>query len=554
MAGDSDANLAGLAAEILREAVQAFDHDDVERWLVVEAIVGMFGGGQVTGAFPAVTGAFPAVTGAFPAVTGVFPALTGAFPAVGYGNGVNAGAGLKKVFKLPRKLPGVRLPSDAQLAALARSAPLMVELEALARWLGRDGRLVTADDELSDVGAADATQRLAVGPQHLPYLLDYALTTRWVKLDDEPDGSRTWAVVGETARRWADGDDSGTLHVWAAVFAAVLARTLDVAASTDPSASRKLNFQGQGVGTAVALFLARRAGLSGADVRDLVMSGAIGHRPSSRARRAWDGWVRGHGDPARWLLGELAALHAISSPDVGDGIIELTPLALWALREQLRLDGIEIPLSAVASAHMTAAALVAFADGASDAEIEAEFVSWVRARGPDRAARELLAFAAFSGPQPRLAAVNLVRRIGAAAHVAWRDAMQRPELRGYARIALSVLAADLPESTMPLVFDPDPDDLTWGATDLLALACGDENPDPQQIAARFSEAIPEGEESWIFDLMSRSSHPDVVQVLMVLGRSHPDRHIAKEARRAARVAARNRVPRGHRAPAGSARR
>ena len=83
---------------------------------------------------------------------------------------------------------------------------------------------------------------------------------------------------------------------------------------------------------------------------------------------------------------------------------------------------------------------------------------------------------------------------------------------------------------MPLVLNPDPDDLTWVATDLLALACGDEDPDPQQIAAQFSEAIPEGEESWIFGLMSQSSHPDVAQVLMMLGRYHPDRRVAKDTR------------------------
>ena len=108
---------------------------------------------------------------------------------------------------------------------------------------------------------------------------------------------------------------SGALHVWAAVFAAVLASTLDVAAASDPDASRKLEFQGQGVAMAVMLFLARRAGLSRAEVRDLVMSGAIGDRPSSRTRRAWDGWVRGHGDPARWLLGELAGLRAVYMPE-----------------------------------------------------------------------------------------------------------------------------------------------------------------------------------------------------------------------------------------------
>jgi hypothetical protein len=119
--------------------------------------------------------------------------------------------------------------------------------------------------------------------------------------------------------------------------------------------------------------------------------------------------------------------------------------------------------------------------------------------------------------------------------------MRPPELRGYARIALSVVASELPDSTLPLVLEPKPDDLTWVATDLLALACGDEDPDPRQVAAQFRDAVPPGEESWIFDLMSRSSHPDVVRVLTVLGRHHPDRRVARHARRAAHAAARNRT-------------
>jgi len=119
--------------------------------------------------------------------------------------------------------------------------------------------------------------------------------------------------------------------------------------------------------------------------------------------------------------------------------------------------------------------------------------------------------------------------------------MQRPELRGYARIALTMMAADLPESSLPLVLDPDPDDLAWVATDLLALACGDEMPNRQQVAAQFAEAVPPGEESWIFGLMSHSSHPDVARLLTALGRHHPDRRLARDARRAARAAARNRT-------------
>jgi hypothetical protein len=137
--------------------------------------------------------------------------------------------------------------------------------------------------------------------------------------------------------------------------------------------------------------------------------------------------------------------------------------------------------------------------------------------------------------------VNLVRQIGIDAHRAWWDAMQRPELRGYARIALSMMAADLPESSLPMLLNPNPDDLIWVAADLLALACGDEDPDPQQVAEQFNEAVPSGEESWIFGLMSQSSHPEVAQALTALGRYHPDRRIAKEARHAARAASKNRT-------------
>jgi hypothetical protein len=535
MAGYSNAKLTGLASEILRQAVEGLDDDDADPWPVRDDPASF---AAQSASLMAVSGAFPGLTGSFAAVTGSLPSLTGSFRALGNSDSAKAGAGLKKAFSLPAKLPAIRLPSSAQLAAMARSAPLMAELAALAGWLGRGGRSVTVDNELSDDDAADAVRRIGIQPQYLPYLFDYALTSRWLVLDDEQDDNQTWVVLGETAWRWADGDDSGALHVWGVVFAAVLARTLDVVASMYPPDSRKLKFQGQGVTAAVRLFLARRAGLSLADVSSLVMNGAIGHRPSSRVRRAWDDWVRAHGEPASGLISELAALGAVAMADADDETVRLTPLAVWALREQLRRDRIEIPLLKTTSAQMTAAAIVPFVDGLNDAEGEAEFAVWVGARGPDRAAHELLAFAAFSGPERRLAAVNLVRRLGRAANPGWHGAMQRRELRGYARMAL---ATEQPAGTRPSARGPDADDLARIAADLLALACGAEDPDPQEIAAQLNQAIPERAQSWIFSLMSQSSHPDVAHVLMVLARYHPDRRIAKEARRAAHGATRNRM-------------
>jgi hypothetical protein len=43
--------------------------------------------------------------------------------------------------------------------------------------------------------------------------------------------------------------------------------------------------------------------------------------------------------------------------------------------------------------------------------------------------------------------------------------------------------------------------------------------------------------------MSMGSHPDVVQVLTILGKYHPDRRVARDARRAAHQAAARRAAR-----------
>src|ERR1700677_214255 len=217
---DFDTRLSGLAAQILRDAVEPLDLLSASRMSTMPIGWGMTGSfPAATGSFSALTGSFPAVTGAFPALTGSFPALTGAFATID--NQPDAGVGLKELFGLGAKLAPVRLLPRAQLAAHARSAPLMGKLEALAAWLGR-GRLVDSEDELSDADATAAARWIGVSRGYLPHLWEYALTAGWFELDDEPGSERTWAVLGDTARRWADGDDSGALHVWAVVFAAVL--------------------------------------------------------------------------------------------------------------------------------------------------------------------------------------------------------------------------------------------------------------------------------------------------------------------------------------------
>jgi hypothetical protein len=104
------------------------------------------------------------------------------------------------------------------------------------------------------------------------------------------------------------------------------------------------------------------------------------------------------------------------------------------------------------------------------------------------------------------------------------------------------MASDLPQSTLPLVLEPDPDDMAWLATDLLAMACETDEPDPGEIATRFAQAVPDGQYQRILGLMAQIPHPDSARVLATVGTYHPDRRVAREARKAARAMAKDRAP------------
>lgn len=49
--------------------------------------------------------------------------------------------------------------------------------------------------------------------------------------------------------------------------------------------------------------------------------------------------------------------------------------------------------------------------------------------------------------------------------------------------------------------------------------------------------VPRGREELLFEAMARLPHPEVTEVLTVLGKAHPDKKIAKLARKAAYKAA-----------------
>jgi hypothetical protein len=445
---------------------------------------------------------------------------------------------LKEAFGLPDQMAPLRLPGPGELAELARRAPLMAQLRKLAWWLGA-GRAVTEDEELVGGGAAEAAAELGVDGARLAHLWWLALDAAFIELDED----EAHAVPGETAHDWDEDDEDEVLDIWDALFALVIGDTLDDAAALDPDRSSELDFAGHGAALAVTLFLARPDGLSVAAVSEVVRAGATDELPPARAEEAWQSWVGAHGDPARLLLDLMADLQAIEIADTEDGLVaRLTPLGLAAIRTQLVESGVEIPLLPDTE-HMTAAQLIAMAEGVSEEEFTAETAAWLSYRIAEPAARELLAVAAASDPASRILAVGVVAaELGALAEPVWREVLGQTELRAYAKAALAALASGDPAVASLPGLEPDDHDLAWIITDALAAEGWDDLGDdvgrePEDLAQRLGEAIPSGQELVVFELMARVSHPDAADVLSVIGKHHPDKKIAKLARKSAYKAA-----------------
>jgi hypothetical protein len=444
---------------------------------------------------------------------------------------------------LPGELPPVRLPPRAELAAQAAVAPLPGQLAALAAWSGESDRIADSEGDLSAEDMADGARALGVTPEEFGYLWEYALTADWLDFageeqeggeDDEDD---SLVVPSEMAASWSSGEDTDVLRAWRKTMVSVLSSTLDVAADASPELAALFDFEGQGMAMAVMLFLARGEGLPVSDLSEMLLESATADLDDEDASQASDEWVEAQGDPALLILRKLAEASAVTPPD--DGVVKLTPLGLWALREELADVGIDIPLLPARTADMTADQLLLVAGEEEVGEFEATSDAWVAARDPEQAARELLGIAAGDGPDSRLLAVSVVTRIGGAAESAWRDSLEVPELRPYAKMALTGLAVESSAAVQPDL-EPLPEDLAWVATDVLAIACDDEDPDPDAIVESFRDTVPAGEEPVLFDLMSRGVHPDALGVLQHVSRYHPDKNIASQARTAASKAASHR--------------
>src|ERR1700753_401947 len=111
---------------------------------------------------------------------------------------------IKEALGLPDALPPIRLLPLPELAARARTAPVGRQLAALAEWVGKDGREVDEDGELTEGELSEVIAALSVDPEDFAFLWEYALAVEWLVFDEDDEDR---VVPGETADDWAAGED-----------------------------------------------------------------------------------------------------------------------------------------------------------------------------------------------------------------------------------------------------------------------------------------------------------------------------------------------------------
>ncbi|MEU9050581.1 hypothetical protein AB0D37_09255 [Streptomyces sp. NPDC048384] len=462
-------------------------------------------------------------------------------------------------------LPPVRLHPEAELARDALSTPLLARAARLARWAGSDTR-VDAGGGLVDEQLPAAAEVLALsGDDAAAYASEawrVAVDTGLVEIVDEETGT---VAAGADLALLTGGSPQDVLAVWLGALETVLADASvpdlddlvdamdaggEIDLSTldwDPEAEAEFL---DGVLGNLYLLTVSEDGPGDAPVplpalaASMIVPSDMGEPTNDVLEQVSDAMMR-LDDQFRLLEpvglveyqpvdealmadveGAEEAAAAVDDTDVSRyGMVRLTPLGLYGLRARLLEAGFESP----AVGDLADKGADALLDGTAafpQAAAHAETVQWLNGREPLAAARELLAAARgldAGAPLRRLRCQQALSLVGTEAEPALREVLDDPELGGLARVWLTEAGfSDVPPPSQDLVF--------WLTVDTLAA----------QLAAEGNSdelrALVEGlaaQHSGFFAAAWRVEHPATADVLEAMGRLHPDKKIAKEARKAA---------------------
>ncbi|MFH8531987.1 hypothetical protein ACH4GE_26615 [Streptomyces tendae] len=460
-------------------------------------------------------------------------------------------------------LPPARLRPEAELARDALSAPVLARAARLARWAG-PGTRVDAGGGLVEEQLPAAAEQLGLSGDdaaaHASEAWRIAVDTGLVEITDEEAGT---VAAGEDLALLTGGSPQDVLGVWLTALEAVLADAsvpdlddlVDAMAEGgevdlssldwDPDAESEFL---DGVLGNLYLLTVGEEGPGDAPVplpalaASVIVPSDMGEPSNEVLEQVSDAMMR-LDDQFRLLepvglveyqpVDEALMADADEEPaapvDEADvtryGMVRLTPLGLYGLRARLLDAGFEAPAVgdlADKGADVLLDGTAPFPPAAAHAETEL----WLAGRSPLDAARELLAAARGSdtgAPLRRLRCQQALSLVGAEAEPALREVLDDAELGGLARVWLTEHGArDVPAPPQEMVF--------WLTIDTVAA----------QLAAEGNSeelrALVEGlarQHSGFFDTVWRIEHPATPEVLEAMGRLHPDKKVAKEARKAA---------------------
>ncbi|MEO3884947.1 hypothetical protein [Nonomuraea sp. B5E05] len=201
---------------------------------------------------------------------------------------------------------------------------------------------------------------------------------------------------------------------------------------------------------------------------------------------------------------------------------ELTPLAVWGLREHYLSLGLDAPQASDLAEADARGLIEGLLEGVPAELAEDDISRWLTGREAGEAAAELLGAASGAPAVARGIAITIVDRLGPEAEPQVRDYLDEQELRPHAIHWLAARGLPAPQLTQ--------EELLWVSVDMLALAMPAAEEDLEVFAENMAAS---GPPAHMIEEMWRVDHPDVVDVLELLGRSIPDGTVAKAARKAA---------------------
>ncbi|MGW0194382.1 hypothetical protein [Nonomuraea sp. NPDC003201] len=410
------------------------------------------------------------------------------------------------------ELDTIRLRPDSELAAAARQAPLVAKARDLALWVG-SGRRVGEDTLLTD---AEVEEALAVvglprpdtdGPiaEVVPQL--WNIWNLAVDLEFLQPGEGNTVAVQDDTSEWPFDDDEDVLDAWMLGL-----HSVDYG---DPELSDEdltMALAGLTRGLLVRLLLAGGSRELDDLAQDLAESAADLDELGSDA---WEAAGEPLAPAIDWLVG-------YGMVEVDGSAIRLTPLGTEGVVHLVDDADIEVD-ARPAIESMSAHELLALSAELPEEEADAEFAAWMRLREPGKAAEELLEAAAEdeSDALIRVQAASVVGTLGEAAIPAWQAALKQGSLRPYAATHLSQLEVEgAPEPTQ--------DDTHWLILDMWTISAGLGR---SEFVSSLRDIGPEMVNN-LLEAIWRIPHAHVEELLDLISQVHPDKQVAKAARRA----------------------